>query len=107
VPSASRTAAAGLLIRGLAKTVYDWMHPAPRDVPRVTYPRDTPPQVGRQDEPCEETGKVKYRDVHEAESKVALNQARYDRGEVEYRLERAYCCEFCGWWHATSQPLRR
>lgn len=96
----------GLLIRGLGRTSYDWMRPAPRDRP-TTYYDDAPAQVGRQDEPCEETGKVKYRDLHEAQRKVALNQARYDEGEVEYRLERAYCCEFCGWWHGTSQPLRR
>lgn len=63
-------------------------------------------RVGELDEPCFETGKVTYVDEDAAWEAVESNQDRYDRGAVDYRLDRAYLCELCNGWHATSQAKR-
>lgn len=61
-------------------------------------------RVGELDELCPDTGKVKFASEHDAQQEIERNQDLYDRGlENRYRLERAYPCEFCGWWHVTSQ----
>ena len=63
-------------------------------------------RIGALDEPCPTTGKVKYQDERSALHAVAENQHRYAQGFADYRLQRPYVCEFCGWWHATSQTER-
>lgn len=64
-------------------------------------------RVGELEEPCIETGKMKFADQHAAVEAVQRNQDRFERGlEDRYRLERAYNCEFCNWWHVTSQTKR-
>lgn len=71
--------------------------------PRFPVPADG---VDALDAPCRETGKVKYGDEDEGWEAIAANNSRYDRGLVDYRLQRLYVCEFCGWLHATSQDER-
>lgn len=68
--------------------------------------RDLPRRVGERGEPCPGNSKVKFEDEHEADQEIARNQDRHDRGLADYRLERAYLCEHCGWWHVTSQAER-
>jgi len=58
---------------------------------------------------CALTGKVRYRDGHDAA--LALKKARrlraraeQDGAEHRIRVRRKYACESCGGWHLTSQP---
>ena len=57
---------------------------------------------------CAATGKVRYRDGHDAA--LALKAARRRRARAErdgaehqIRVCRKYPCESCGGWHLTSQ----
>ena len=59
---------------------------------------------------CAATGKVRYRDGHDAA--LALKAARRRRARAErdgaehqIRVCRKYPCESCGGWHLTSQAL--
>lgn len=64
-------------------------------------------RVGTLEEPCHGPDhKVKFDTEHDAQQEVARNQDRYRRGLVDYRLERSYVCELCGWWHNTSHAER-
>lgn len=80
--------------------------PLDRGAPSYEDAWDAHDRVGEQDEPCAETGKVKFADEDTAVEAVERNQERHDRGLQDYRLERAYMCEFCSWWHVTSQTKR-
>jgi len=68
-------------------------------------PRVRAPDDGAPDGPCV-TGKVQYVNEEEGWEVIAANNERYDSGLVDYRLQRLYACEFCGWLHATSQDQR-
>jgi len=82
------------------------MHPEESDGATYAEPYAPPARVGRQEDLCFKTEKVKYADEYEAQAAIEQNHERYWRGEVEYRLERCYLCEFCDWWHTTSQARR-
>ena len=94
----------GGLIVGAGQFLYDMLHPASKTGgPAHAEPYGPPPPTGEQDELCFKTGKFKYSDEHEAQFAIEQNHESYRLGKVDYRLERAYVCEFCGWLHATSQ----
>jgi hypothetical protein len=68
---------------------------------------DPPERIGTLKEPCPETGKVKFATEDDAREEIQRSQRRFDHGgDDRYRLERCYECEFCGWWHTTSQAER-
>lgn len=90
----------------LAGKLLDWSVPHRRAPFDEDDAWDTSDGGDEPDSPCFETGKVKHADEVTALETVRRNQDRYDRGLKEYRLERAYLCEFCDWWHVTSQTKR-
>lgn len=64
-------------------------------------------RVGPLSEPCPNTGKVKFVDEFAADRVVERSWRRHERGEEDRPpLQRSYRCEFCDWWHVTSQPRR-
>lgn len=89
-----------LLVLGAGGALAGFLGPRPS-------PAATPPRVATPEEPCHVPPfKMKFETEHDAQQEVARNHNRYDRGLVDYRLERSYVCEFCGWWHNTSQARR-
>ena len=57
---------------------------------------------------CAATGKVRYRDGHDAALALKAarrRRARAEREGAEYQIRvcRKYPCESCGGWHLTSQ----
>ncbi len=59
---------------------------------------------------CLKTGKIRYRDGHDAS--LAVEELRKKRsladvrgGSHTIRVQRKYACTSCGGWHLTSQAL--
>lgn len=59
---------------------------------------------------CPATGKIRYRDGHDAGLALVSLRRRRSRiessgGEHRIRVQRKYECPSCGGWHLTSQAL--
>ena len=59
---------------------------------------------------CPSTGKIRYRDGHDAALALKSLVRRRSRAECDgaacsIRVCRKYPCESCGGWHLTSQPV--
>jgi hypothetical protein len=64
-------------------------------------------RVGLRRRRCRASGKVKFARERVADACVQASRQRWERGrERRPPLQRSYRCEFCGWWHVTSQPRR-
>lgn len=59
---------------------------------------------------CAMSGKIRYRDGHEAGLALRSLRRRASRAELQggshsIRVQRKYFCPSCGGWHLTSQAL--
>lgn len=53
------------------------------------------------------TGKVCYRDEHEAQIELVGTVVARNRGRARRKEQRAYQCPYCGSWHLTKTPVMR
>ena len=70
---------------------------------------DVSAKAARRKHLCPASGKIRYRDGHDA--MLALERLRRKRAKAEIdgaahriRVQRRYSCSSCDGWHLTSQP---